>query len=283
MIQVCNTDSTIVLATTSRSNRLVQWLGFLAASALLAGIALVPATAQTYDIMANNPGGTLGIGSAGAVASTSLTRFENSGTGITLLVLVLVLGLGSLAGWLYGQERQDKAAGAAGAAMTRAIEQLEVGEGARARPVLDAMTRDGPGAYAGLARMVLANDALAGGDKAKARGLYETVANDPALPQPLRDAALVKAVRTGFDSLRPADVVAKLKPLAVPGNAWFGVAGELVAVAHIRAGQPEAARPILIALVKDEKASPSLRTRAAQLAIAAGVDLATGSLISMKR
>ena len=70
------------------------------------------------------------------------------------------------------------------------FEQLEVGDGARARPVLEAMTRDGPGAYSGLARMVLANDALAGGDKPKARGLYEAVANDTALPQPLRDAAL---------------------------------------------------------------------------------------------
>jgi hypothetical protein len=151
---------------------------------------------------------------------------------------------------------------------------MEVGEGARARPVLEAMTRDGPGAYSGLARMVLANDALAGGDKAKARGLYEAVAADSALPQPLRDAALVKAVRVGFDQLRPAEVVAKLKALAVPGNAWFGVAGELVAVAHFKAGKPELAKPILIAMVKDEQLSPSLRSRAAQLAIAAGVDIA---------
>lgn len=197
-----------------------------------------------------------------------------------IAVALLLLGLGGLAGWLFWQDQQEKAAGTAGAALTRAIEQLEVGDGARARPVLDAMVREGPGAYAGLARMVLANDALAGGDKAKARGLYEAVANDSVMPQPLRDAALVKAVRTGFDQMRPADVVAKLKPLAVPGNAWFGVAGELVAVAHIRAGQPEAAKPILIALVKDEQASASLRTRAAQLAIAVGVDVATLGLPS---
>ena len=190
-------------------------------------------------------------------------------------IALLVAGLAALAVYLWQQDRQAKAAGAAGAALTRAIEQLEVGEGARARPVLDAMTRDGPGAYAGLARMVLANDALAGGDKAKARGLYEAVAKDAALPQPLRDAALVKAVRVGFDELRPAEVIARLKPLAVPGNAWFGVAGELVAVAHIRAGQPDAARPVLIALVKDETASASLRTRAAQLALAVGVDITT--------
>lgn len=193
----------------------------------------------------------------------------------TLIIAALILALAALAGWLFWQDRQEKAAGDAGAALTRAMEQLEVGEAARARPVLEAMTRDGPGAYAGLARMVLANDALAGGDKAKARGLYEAVAGDSALPQPLRDAALIKAVRVGFDQMRTAEVAAKLKPLAVPGNAWFGVAGELLAVAYFKDGKPELAKPILIAMVKDDQLSPSLRTRAAQLAIAAGVDIAT--------
>ncbi len=190
-------------------------------------------------------------------------------------IAVVLLALAALAGWLFWQDQKAKAAGAAGAALSEAITQLEVGEGARARPVLEAMTRDGPGAYAGLARMVLANDALAGGDKAKARGLYEAIANDDTQPQLVRDAALVKAVRVGFDQLGPAEVVARLKPLAVPGNAWFGVAGELVAVAHVRAGKPDLAKPILIAMVKDEGLSPTLRTRAAQLAIAVGVDVTT--------
>lgn len=190
-------------------------------------------------------------------------------------IAALLLGLAAFAGWLFWKDRQAKAAGDAGATLTRAMEQLEVGEGARARPVLTTMTNDGPGAYPGLARMVLANDALAGGDKAKAKGLYEAVAADSKLPQPLRDAALVKAVRVGFDQMRPADVVARLKPLAVPGNAWFGVAGELVAVAQIRDGKPDAAKPILIAIAKDANMTPSLRNRAAQLAVAVGVDLDT--------
>ena len=189
-----------------------------------------------------------------------------------LIIAAVVLGLAALAGFLWWQDQKAKTAGEAGANLVRAMEQLEVGDGAKARPVLDAMTRDGPGAYAGLARMVLANDALAGGDKAKARGLYEAVARDATLPQPIRDAALVKAVRVGFDQLSPSDVVARLKPLAVPGNGWFGVAGELVAVAHIKAGKPDLAKPVLIAMVKDETLSPSLRGRAAQLAVAVGVD-----------
>ena len=137
------------------------------------------------------------------------------------LIALLVLGLAALAGFLWWQNQQSKAAGAAGEALTRAMEQLEVGDGAKARPVLEAMTSDGPGAYAGLARMVLANDALAGGDKVKARGLYEAVARDATLPQPLKDAALLKAVRLGFDTLPPAEVVARaggqaIGPMSAP-------------------------------------------------------------------
>jgi hypothetical protein len=186
-------------------------------------------------------------------------------------IALLLAGLAGLAAFLFWQDRQARAAGAAGQALIEAMNRLEVGDGARARPVLDAMTRDGPGPYAGLARMVLANDALAGGDRAKARGLYDAVASDAGQPQVLRDAALVKAVRLGFDQMAPADVIARLKPLALPGNPWFAVAGELVAVAHVKAGKPDLAKPLLIAIVRDETASASLRGRAAQLAVALGV------------
>lgn len=190
-------------------------------------------------------------------------------------VVLLVAGLAALAAWLFWQDRQHRAAGDAGQALIEAMNRLEVGDGARARPVLDRMTRDGPGPYAGLARMVLANDALAGGDRAKARGLFEAVAGDAGQPGVLRDAALVKAVRLGFDQMAPADVVARLKPLAVPGNPWFGVAGELVAVAHVKAGKTDMAKPILIAIVRDTNIAASLRGRAAQLAVALGVPVDT--------
>lgn len=190
-------------------------------------------------------------------------------------IALVIAGLVALAGWLFWQDRQARAAGDAGQALIEAMNRLEVGDGARARPVLEGMTRDGPGPYAGLARMVLANDALAGGDRAKARGLYEAVAGDAGQPQVLRDAALVKAVRLGFDQMGPADVVARLKPLAVPGNPWFGVAGELVAVAQVKAGKPDLAKPILIAIVRDDGVAASLRGRAAQLAVALGVPVDT--------
>ncbi|WP_353200006.1 autotransporter-associated beta strand repeat-containing protein, partial [Sandarakinorhabdus sp.] len=61
MIQVASANSTIVVATESRGKRLVRRLGLSAAAAMLAGTALVPATAQTYDITLNNAGGLVAV------------------------------------------------------------------------------------------------------------------------------------------------------------------------------------------------------------------------------
>ncbi|WP_310497301.1 tetratricopeptide repeat protein [Sandarakinorhabdus sp.] len=190
-------------------------------------------------------------------------------------VALLLLALGALGGWLWWQDQQAKGRGLAGEQLTQAMTQLEVGEGARARPVLTELAGNGSGAYPGLARMTLANDLVAGGNTAKAIALYDLVAADTAQPQPLRDAALVKSVRLGFDTLAPAAVIARLKPLAVPGNPWFGLAGEMTALSHLKAGQADAARPLLVAIVKDESLPPSLRGRVAQLALAQGIDSAT--------
>ena len=125
------------------------------------------------------------------------------------VITIVLLALAALAGYLFWQDRQAKAAGAAGAALTRAVEQLEVGEGARARPVLEAMTRDGPGAYSGLARMVLANDALAGGDKAKAGDSFK-------LAQSVIDSVADKGVFHKNKAARlKSRLAAKVKALAL--------------------------------------------------------------------
>lgn len=187
-----------------------------------------------------------------------------------LAVALLVLALAALAGWLWWQDHQAKARGQAGEDLTQAMSQLDVGEGARARPVLQTMANEGPGAYRALASMVLANDAVAGGNTADAIKRLDAIAADAGLAQPLRDAALIKSVRLSFDSVPPAAVVERLKGLAVPGNPWFGVAGEITAMAQIKAGKPEIARPILTAIARDNGQPASLRSRTAQMALSLG-------------
>jgi hypothetical protein len=86
-----------------------------------------------------------------------------------------------------------------------------------------------PGARAA-ARFIQAAAALEAGDKTKASGLYKQIAADPTTPPALRDMARVREVSINYDTMKPAAVIAQLKDLAVPGNPYFGSAGELVAM-----------------------------------------------------
>ena len=193
----------------------------------------------------------------------------------TIGIIAVVLFLGALGGWLWWREEQGRKAGVAGEDFTQAVTKLEVGEGAAARPVLDRLAKDGPGGYTALAQFMQAADSVGGGDNAKAIKILDGIAGDASQPQPMRDAALIKSVRLAYDSLPPATVIARLKDLSVPGNPWFGIAGEMTALAHIKAGQAGQAKPLLTAIVRDATQPPSLRNRAAQLAVAQGVDPAT--------
>ena len=190
-------------------------------------------------------------------------------------IMLLVIGLAALGGGLWWQDQQGVRAGIAGEDFARASDQFDVGEAAKARPVLAALAKDGPGIYAPLARLVQASDAVAAGNPARARTLLDGIAADTDIAEPLRDAALVKSVQLGFDTLPPATVIARLQPLAVPGNPWFGIAAEMTALAHLEAGKPDAAKPLLTAIVLDAANAASMRNRAAQLALSLGVDART--------
>jgi hypothetical protein len=190
----------------------------------------------------------------------------------TLMIAVVVLGLGALAGWLWWQDNQKKIAAQAGEDFTQALSKLDVGETAAAKAVFDRLAKDGPDGYRPLATMMQASTAVTAGDTAKGAKLLEGVAADAKLAQPLRDAAMVKALRLNYDKLPPATIITQLKDLAVPGNPWFGIAGEMTALAHLKAGAPDKARPLLVAIVRDTTLAGSQRNRAAQLAIALGVE-----------
>ncbi len=189
-------------------------------------------------------------------------------------IVLLLLFLAGLGGWLYWRDQQLRLAGVAGEEFVAALDKLDVGEGPAARATFARLQADGPGGYTTLAEMMQAADAVAGGDTARAIKLFDAIAADSARPQALRDAALLKSVRLGFDTLPPATIVARLKPFAMPGNPWFGIAAEMSAIAHLKAGEIAPAKTLLTAIVRDNGAPPSLRGRAAQLALANGVDAA---------
>ena len=101
---------------------------------------------------------------------------------------------------------------------------------------------------------------------------YKKIAADADLPQPFRDLALIRQTVAEFDTLKPQQVVDRLKPLAVPGNPWFGSAGEMVAISYLNMNKSDLAGPLFAQLAKDEGVPPTIRSRALQMAGVQGID-----------
>jgi hypothetical protein len=102
--------------------------------------------------------------------------------------------------------------------------------------------------------------------------LFAAIAADETAPQAYRDLAAIREVSLRFDAMTPQQVIDRLKPLAVPGNAWFGSAGELVGMAYLKQGKPELAGPLFAAIGKDEAMPNTLRSRMRQIAGQLGYD-----------
>ena len=184
----------------------------------------------------------------------------------------IVLLLAAIGGYMYWQHRQEVQAGERAEELTTLFEQVQTGQTKEALPKLDAIAEEaGPG-YRAAALLTKAAVAVQAGDDAAAVGAYKSVAEDEDLPEPYRELALIRQTAVEFDKLPPATVIQRLGPLAKPGTPWFGSAGEMVAIAHLKAGNPKLAAPIFAAIAKDPTLPSSLQSRAMQMAGALGVD-----------
>ena len=64
-----------------------------------------------------------------------------------------------------------------------------------------------------------------------------------------------------------------LDPYVTGDSPWFPVAGELAALAHVKAGAPDKAGPLFYRIAADDRTPQSLRARAEQMASALGQDV----------
>ena len=61
-------------------------------------------------------------------------------------------------------------------------------------------------------------------------------------------------------------MIARLSPLAVKGNPWFGSAGEMVAIAYLKKQNIQAAAKLFGDIAADKSVPESIRGRAANMA-----------------
>ena len=198
-------------------------------------------------------------------------------------IIAGVLGaLAALAGFLWWSNDRDVKAGVEGEQLSALIDDLSAGktDGLDAHiTTLSGSKHDGVSVAA---RMTQADLLLIKNDAKGAAAAFGKIANDTGLAQPYRDVALVRQTAAEYDTLAPDTVVARLKPLAIPGNPWFGTAGEMVGLAYVRQNNMTLARAMFSAMLKDRGVPETIRSRVVQLASSIGVDT-TGAVVDTNK
>lgn len=182
------------------------------------------------------------------------------------------LGLAIFGGYLWYQNHQMKAAGIEGEKMAAALDSLGANKLDVAKPELDALAKSTRPGYSAAARMALADIAVQKNDPKAAAAQYKSIADDASVAKPFRDIALIRQTAVEFDTIAPADVASRLGGYAVPGNPWFGSAGEMVAIAYLKQGKKAEAGRLFALIANDVGVPRSLRSRAVQMASLLGVD-----------
>jgi hypothetical protein len=195
--------------------------------------------------------------------------FKRWGTTIAAALVAAIAGLG---GYLWWQQEQKAKAAEHAEQFTLALDAVEGRNLDAGAAKLGALAKQSDDGVAAAALVMQGAVAAEQGKTAEAKRLFNQVAADDGAPQPYRDLAAIRAVAVDFDAIPPAQVVSRLKPLAVPGKAWFGSAGELVGMAYLKQQRNDLAGPLFAAIAKDKQVPESQRTRARQMAALLGVD-----------
>jgi len=188
------------------------------------------------------------------------------GKAVAALVVILLAALG---GFLWWQNHRAELAGQEGEELTQVLQDIEINRAQPSDPRLAKLAGSPRDGYRAMARLTKAGIA-AKTDPAAAAAEYQAIANDGTLPQSARDLALIRTITLQFDSLPPAEVIARLKSLAVANSPWFGSAAELTAMAYLKMNRKDRAAPLFAAIARDNDAPVGLRGRAAGMATALG-------------
>lgn len=197
-----------------------------------------------------------------------LTFWERYGRA---LIAAVIIGLAAFGGWLYWQHYQTQRSEAVSEDMAKIVDTATGGGNVDAKQI-DALTKASQPGYRASAQLLKAGVASRKGDAKGAIAIYAAMAADGSLDQPYRDLALIRQTALEYESLKPQQIVDRLKPLAIEGGPWFGSAGELVAIAYMKMRKPDLAGPLFAAMAKDESVPQSIRSRARQMAGLLGID-----------
>ncbi|HZV17681.1 MAG TPA: tetratricopeptide repeat protein [Sphingobium sp.] len=185
-----------------------------------------------------------------------------------VVLVAIVLGLAAFGGWLYWQEHRISTAHENSEQFATLLKSA--GGGTLDQQLYDQIAKDGGPAYRTEAALVKAALAAGKNETKAAIADYDAILNDADALPPMKEAALIRKTTLAFDTMKPAEVISTLQPLVVPDGPWFGSAGELTALAHLKMGQRAEATKLFEAIGKATQVPETLRLRAGQMASALG-------------
>ena len=188
------------------------------------------------------------------------------------LVVAVVLFLAASGGFIWWQQHKVQQSEKQVQQLAEIFKNIGAGAPGNAPQQLDELAANGSKAVRASALFTRAALAIQDNDLKLAIAKYGEIAGDSSLPQPYRDAALIRQTALEFDSLQPQQVISRLEPLTKPGTPWFGSAGEMTALALIKQGQKAQAAQLFAAIAKDTSVPESIRGRSVQIAGTLGVD-----------
>lgn len=182
------------------------------------------------------------------------------------IAIVAVLGLVGTAAWTEWQKAQQQAAAQAfGDALDDAV---AISDPVARAAAVAAIPADEASARA-LKTMMQAADLGNSGQVDEARAMLQAIAADDAVPAIYRNMATIKALMLPGDT-PAADRIAALEPLSAPGAPFRPTALEMIAMAHVDAGEAAKAVELLRQLITEPGASDGMRQRAGNMIVALG-------------
>mgnify|MGYP001765147754 CR=1 FL=1 len=178
-----------------------------------------------------------------------------------LIIAIALVVVAATGGYRLYDHFRVKAAEEAGAKFEAAAILARDGKSAEATAAWNALAKDAPQGYALLARLRAAGEVGQNDAKAGAAA-FDAIANDAAVSQLFRDVAKIRAAMLVVDSAAPAEIEARLKPMAETGQPMRNLARELLGVAALKRNDMEAAARWFDLIVIDAQTGADARARA---------------------
>ena len=175
------------------------------------------------------------------------------------LAVLIVAGTAGYRGWEYWQQHQAQVSGDR---FLAALALATDGKHDQAITALEALSKDGSGAYPVLARFRIAGEKASAGDKAGAISEFDAIAAEASAPAEVKNLARLRAALLMVDTASVADLQTRVGDLITTGNSWRHTAREIIGLAAWRIGDFATARKFYTDLDNDQGADNEVHQRA---------------------